>query len=143
MKGEGQIRRLLLIVVSCVSALCVCVLVYQLWFSQVRILVVNALPSQESDLVLDNDSRWIKVVCRKMEEASGFEDYDAVLMYGRGLYLDSLQLASLSMAQENGVPVFINSRQTSAVVTCHNLDSLQQSRRTGYTSKMPASLLNI
>ena len=67
MKGEGQIRRLLLIVVSCVSALCVCVLVYQLWFSQVRILVVNALPSQESDLVLDNDSRWIKVVCRKME----------------------------------------------------------------------------
>ena len=132
MKGEGQIRRLLLIVVSCVSALCVCVLVYQLWFSQVRILVVNALPSQESDLVLDNDSRWIKVVCRKMEEASGFEDYDAVLMYGRGLYLDSLQLASLSMAQENGVPVFINSRQTSAVVTCHNLDSLQQSRLRAY-----------
>ena len=132
MKGEGRIRRSLLIAVSCVAALCVFVLAYQLWFSQDRILVVNALPSQESDLVLDNDSRRIKVVCRKMEEASGFEDYDAVLIYGRGLYLDSLQLASLSRARDNGVPVFINRRQTAGGVACHNLDSLQQSRLQAY-----------
>lgn len=68
---------------------------YTNWLRPTRILIVNPLPAQEAEIVLNNDSRYIKVICAGMEEAKDFERYDAVLMYGRGLYLDSIQLRLL------------------------------------------------
>ncbi|MDE6683673.1 MAG: hypothetical protein K2J94_00660, partial [Duncaniella sp.] len=58
-----------------------------------HILVVNPLPAQAAEINLNNDNRSIRVTCVAMDEVTDFEDYDAVLMYGRGLYLDSLQIA--------------------------------------------------
>ena len=72
--------------------------VYAVCLRPTRILVVNPLPAQEAEIILNNDSRNIKVTCIKMEDAKDFDQYDAVLMYGRGLYLDSLQLQSLEKA---------------------------------------------
>ena len=43
-------------------------LAYRLWLAPTRILVVNALPSQQADLVLNNDSRHIKVTCIDTED---------------------------------------------------------------------------
>ena len=43
------------------SGLCLYV-VYNLWLRPTRILVVNPLPAQEAEIVLNNDSRHIKVV---------------------------------------------------------------------------------
>lgn len=98
---------------------------YNLWLRPTRILVVNPLPAQEAEIVLNNDSYHIKVVCESMEEARDFGKYDAVLIYGRGLYLDSLQLQSLSRAAGKGVPVFTNTLRNFSFVATHNLDSAQ------------------
>lgn len=98
---------------------------YSLFYRPVSILVVNALPAQAAEIVLNNDCRKIEVTCRTMEDASGFEKYDAVLMYGRGLFLDSLQMASLEKAAASGVPVFTNTLRNFSFVVNHNLDTAQ------------------
>ena len=100
-------------------------LAYANWFRPTRILVVNPLPAQEAEIILNNDSRHIKVTCVAMEEAKSFDRYDAVLMYGRGLYLDSVQLKSLEHAARKGIPVFTNTLRNFNFVVNHNLDSLQ------------------
>ena len=99
--------------------------VYTVWFKPTNILVVNPLPAQEAEIILNNDSRYIKISCVKMEDAKDFDRYDAVLMFGRGLYLDSLQLKSLDRAARRGVPVFTNSLRNFSFVVNHNLDSIQ------------------
>ncbi len=107
------------------SVVCAGAAGYSCWLKPTSILVVNPLPAQEAEIVLNNDSRHIKVSCRNMEEASDFEKYDAVLMYGRGLYLDSLQLRSLDRAARKGIPVFTNTLRNFSFVVNHNLDSVQ------------------
>ena len=51
--------------------------VFTVWFKPTSILVVNPLPAQEAEIILNNDSRNIKVTCVSMEEAKDFESYDA------------------------------------------------------------------
>lgn len=108
--------------------------VYKVWFEPTSILVVNPLPAQEAEIILNNDSRKIKITCVSMEEAKDFESYDAVLMYGRGLYLDSIQLRSLDRAADRGVPVFTNTLRNFSFVVNHNLDSLQTEKLQLYFS---------
>lgn len=108
--------------------------VYAVCLRPTRILVVNPLPAQEAEIILNNDSRNIKVTCIKMEDAKDFDQYDAVLMYGRGLYLDSLQLQSLEKAAKKGIPVFTNTLRNFSFVVNHNLDSLQMDRLQSYFS---------
>ncbi|MDE5793630.1 MAG: hypothetical protein K2I08_02810, partial [Muribaculaceae bacterium] len=93
MSRVGKISVVIALIVLLVGGLCW--LIYSVWFKPTSILVVNPLPAQEAEIILNNDSRNIKVTCVSMEEAKDFESYDAVLMYGRGLYLDSIQLRSL------------------------------------------------
>lgn len=108
--------------------------IYALWLRPTSILVVNALPAQAADIVLNNDCRNIKITCKSMEEAGDFDKYDAVLMYGRGLYLDSLQMASLEKAAAKGVPVFTNTLRNFSFVVTHNLDSIQNHQLQKYFS---------
>lgn len=123
MKG---VRNKVLIIIGIIIILGGCAYgAYALWLRPVSVLVVNALPAQEAEIVLNNDCRKIKVICRSMEEAAEFEKYDAVLMYGRGLFLDSLQLASLDKAAAGGIPVFTNTLRNFSFVVTHNLDSAQ------------------
>ncbi|MDE6522665.1 MAG: cobaltochelatase subunit CobN, partial [Muribaculaceae bacterium] len=109
-------------------------LIYSIWIKPTSILVVNPLPAQEAEIILNNDSRNIKVTCVSMEEAKDFESYDAVLMYGRGLYLDSIQLRSLDRAAGKGVPVFTNTLRNFSFVVNHNLNSLQTEKLQLYFS---------
>ncbi|MDE5876344.1 MAG: cobaltochelatase subunit CobN [Muribaculaceae bacterium] len=119
------VRKITLIVDILILSAVVAVIVYCIWLRPTRILVVNPLPAQSAEIVLNNDSRHIRVTCKPMEEATDFEKYDAVLMYGRGLYLDSLQLRSLDKAAKKGVPVFTNTLRNFSFVVTHNLDSTQ------------------
>lgn len=110
------------------AVLLVCIGLCSVWLLRLRptkILVVNPLPAQAAEMALNNDSRRIRVVCRPMEEAGRFERYDAVVLYGRGLYLDSLQLRSLEKAAGKGVPVFTNAVRNAGLSIDRNLDSLQ------------------
>lgn len=102
------------------------------WYSPTRILVVNPLPAQAAEMLLNDDSRLVDVECVKMEEASNFSDYDAVLMYGRGLYLDSLQMKSLEKAAGEGVKIYTNALRNFSFVVNHNLDSEETETLNGY-----------
>lgn len=122
----SRVRNKVLIIIGIIIILGSCIYgVYTLWFRPTSILVVNALPAQEAEIVLNNDCPDIELICQSMEDAKEFEKYDAVLMYGRGLFLDSLQLASLEKAADKGVPVFTNTLRNFSFVVTHNLDSAQ------------------
>ncbi len=115
-------------VLTCIGIAMALIAILMVWHSLLRptkILVVNPLPAQKAEIILNNDSRLISVTCTTMEEARDFSKYDAVLMYGRGLYLDSIQMADLEKAAHNGVPVFTNSLRNFNFVVNHNLDSIQ------------------
>ncbi len=110
-------------VLTCIGIAMALIAILMVWHSLLRptkILVVNPLPAQKAEIILNNDSRLISVTCTTMEEARDFSKYDAVLMYGRGLYLDSIQMADLEKAAHNGVPVFTNSLRNFNFVVNHS-----------------------
>ena len=121
----ARVKKLIPLIIILLVIGCMGWVAYWIWIRPTKILVVNPLPAQAAEIVLNNDSRHIDVVCSSMEDASDFDDYDAVLMYGRGLYLDSLQLQSLNKAAEKGVPIFTNTLRNFSFVVNHNLDSVQ------------------
>ena len=118
-------KRTLTIAAISILTVVISVFVYRHWFEPTKILVVNPLPAQAAEIKLNNDSRNIDVECIGMEEAHNFSDYDAVLMYGRGLFLDSIQVMQLEKAAEKGVKIYTNTLQNFSFVINHNLDSLQ------------------
>lgn len=118
-------RKRAIIIASCILAAFIFHLIYSHWFQPTRILVVNPLPAQAAEITLNNDSRSIKVRCVGMEDAHDFSDYDAVLMYGRGLFLDSLQMQEIDKAAKKGVKVYTNALRNFSFVVNHNIDSLQ------------------
>ncbi|MDE6380458.1 MAG: cobaltochelatase subunit CobN, partial [Muribaculaceae bacterium] len=130
----SRVGKISLIAVLSLLTVAVCWLIYAAWLMPTRVLVVNPLPAQEAEIILNNDSRNIKVTCVGMEEANDFDRYDAVLMYGRGLYLDSVQLLSLDRAGRMGIPVFTNTLRNFSFVVNHNLDSLQTEELQRYFS---------
>ena len=67
-----------------------------------------------------------------MQNAQHFDRYDAVLLYGRGLHLDSVQRHSIEKAARKGIPIYTYSVRGSSLVIRHNLDSLQTAQLTAY-----------
>lgn len=126
--------RIYILLCAVLLVACGVYIAYCVWLKPTAILVVNPLPAQEAEIGLNNDSHHIKVTCVAMEDAADFEKYDAVLMYGRGLFLDSLQMHSLEKAAKKGVPVFTNTLRNFSFVVIHNLDSLQSGILKGYFS---------
>ncbi len=61
---------------------------YRYWMAPTRIPIVNPLPAQAADIVLNNDSRNIEVTCIQTENLESFKGYDAVVLYGRSLNLE-------------------------------------------------------
>lgn len=129
------VKKKVLVTLGVLIVLGVCLYgAYNLWLRPTTILVVNALPAQAAEIVLNNDCRNIELTCKSMEEAKDFEKYDGVLMYGRGLYLDSLQMTSLEKAAAKGIPIFTNTLRNFSFVVTHNLDSIQCNQLQKYFS---------
>ena len=105
---------------------------YRHYLAPTQILIVNPLPAQAAEISLNNDDRNISVECVEMERAQNFDRYDAVLLYGRGLYLDSIQMQSIDQAGRKGVLVFTYSVRGASLIVSRNLDSLQTARLTDY-----------
>ena len=127
-------QRQILAIVTAVVIIAAGIICYKTWFAPTRVLVVNPLPAQAAEIVLNNDSRNIKVTCVSMEEAGDFSKYDAVLMYGRGLFLDSIQMREVEKAAERGVTFFTNSIRNFSFVVNHNIDSIQATTLQDYFS---------
>lgn len=121
-------------ITAAVALIAAGIICYKTWFAPTRVLVVNPLPAQAAEIVLNNDSRNIRVTCVPMEEAGGFSKYDAVLLYGRGLFLDSIQMREVEKAAEKGVRFFTNSIRNFNFVVNHNVDSIQAATLQEYFS---------
>ena len=97
------------IILGCIIAVAIaCFAAYNYWWAPTRILIINPLPAQAADIALNNDCSHIRVKCIKMEEVKDLSGYDAIMMYGRGLFLDETQVAELERVAAKGIPVFTN-----------------------------------
>ena len=99
---------------------------WRYWLSPTRILIVNPLPSQAADIALNNDCNDIQVKCIPMEELADVSQYDAILMYGRGLFLNESQMSELEKAANKGIPVFTNSLRNFNFIVNYNITKDQQ-----------------
>ena len=98
---------------------------FTFYMSPTRILVVNALKAQQADIVLSNDHPQIKVDCVEAEEMGSLEDYDAVIIYARRLFLTPEQEAEVKRVAEKGVPVYTKTLRSNDFVENHNLSEEQ------------------
>ncbi|MDR1755480.1 MAG: cobaltochelatase subunit CobN [Culturomica sp.] len=105
---------------------------YTHWFSPTRILIVNPLPAQAADILLNNDSRHIRITCLPTEKATSFKEYDAVVFYGRGLYLNDKQQAAVEQCSAKGIRFFTNSLRNFNVIVNRNITAEQQSLLLAY-----------
>ena len=109
-----------------------CFAAYRHWLAPTRILIVNPLPAQAADIALNNDSRHIEVTCAAMEEVKELSGYDAVMMYGRGLFLDETQIAEVERAAARGIPIFTNALRNFNFIVNRNITPEQQATLQAY-----------
>ena len=117
---------------GCAFVVAALALVYGIWLRPTRVLIVNALPAQAADLALNNDCRSIRLRFVDMEEAHNFSRYNAVILFGRGLFLDEAQTADLEQAARRGIPVFTKEARHTPFCVNRNLSDEQQQALTAY-----------
>ena len=119
-------RRRIFVIIGVVTLLAIAgYAVYSRFMAPTRILVVNALKAQLADITLNNDSRHIQVECVEAEEMGSLEDYDAIIVYARRIFLTDEQMAEVKRVAEKGVPIFTKTLRSSDFVENHNLDEQQ------------------
>ncbi|MCM1440738.1 MAG: cobaltochelatase subunit CobN, partial [Roseburia sp.] len=91
-----------------------------------RLLVVNALPAQTAEIIANNNDSRINVTSVAATDARDFADYDAVMVYSRGIYFDSLQTAQICEAAAMGTIIYSNDG------SCSNLTPTQADTLTEY-----------
>ncbi len=96
-------------------------IIYRHYMSPTRILVVNALEAQQADFVLNNDSRHIEVTCMEADEMHDIDDFDAIIVYARRIFLSDEQMDEINKAAENGIPIFTKTLRSSDFVENRNL----------------------
>lgn len=99
---------------------------YRYWMAPTRILIVNPLPAQAADIVLNNDSRNIEVTCIQTEKLESFKGYDAVVLYGRSLNLNDRQMKEAERAASAGIPLFTISLRNFNTIINRNITPEQE-----------------
>lgn len=105
---------------------------YRHWLAPTHILIVNPLPAQAADIALTNDNKHIRVTCLKAEELKGVSGYDAVMMFGRSLFLDDRQTAEMERLASKGVPIFTYTLRHFSFAMNRNLTAGQQDTLQAY-----------
>lgn len=99
---------------------------YRSWLMPTKVLIVNSLPVQAADIALNNDCSCIDVDFVSKEEAKDFSQYDAIIFFGRGLFLDEAQMADLEKAANKGTKVFTKEIRHTKFVVNINLSKEEQ-----------------
>ena len=107
-------------------AMAIGIALYLSFIKPTKILIVNALPAQEADIALNNDCPKIKVHFVGMEAFSNASHYDAVLIYGRSLFLNDEQVETLERAAKKGTPIFTNEIRHSRFIINRNITDAQR-----------------
>lgn len=98
---------------------------YSLLLSPTKIALVNFPSYQVSNIAMANDSRLIKVIEVKAEDASSLKSYDAILLFGPGLRLTEEQTENIETAGKKGTAVY-TFVFSSGSINNHHVDSLQE-----------------
>ena len=106
--------------------------VHHHYMAPTRILVVNALKAQQADIALSNDSKKIAIDCVEAEEMASLDDYDAVIIYARRIFLTPEQEAEVKRAAQKGTPIFTKTLRNNDFVENHNLDQQQTATLQAY-----------
>lgn len=105
---------------------------YKYWLAPTNILFVNIPEAQAADITLSNDSRLVKTTCLSTGEVSSFGGYDAVVLFGRGLYLSENQAAELEKTSKHGTPILTLSSQAALGELFYNITREQCSKLLEY-----------
>lgn len=126
-------RKKILSIVACLAVLaCVGFAAYSYLLAPTRILVVNPLPQQAADIVLSNGSKHIKVTTVAKEDVKDVSGYDAIVMYGRTLYLEDEQIEALERAAQHGTKIFTNVIRHNSFEMQRNITQEQQDKLQTY-----------
>ena len=98
---------------------------FAFYMSPTRIIVVNALKSQQADIALSNDHPKIKVDCIEAEDMGSLDGYDAIVIYARRLFLTPEQEAEVKRVAESGIPIYTKTLRSNDFVENHNLSEQQ------------------
>lgn len=98
---------------------------YSKLISPTRFALINFPSYQVSNIILSNDSRFIKVEEVPADKASSLKGYDAILLFGPGLRLTQGQTKNIEAAGKKGTVVY-TFVFPSDIVRNQNVDSLQQ-----------------
>lgn len=115
-------RKLLAVTVVVIA---VAAVAYKLFFSSVSIAVINATLAQKADIALNNSSRNLNLTFIDQENVEDVSKYDAIILFGRGLYLNEVQIGEIDKAGNKGVPVFTNALNQGHLSLNHNLSEDQ------------------
>lgn len=102
------------------------------WMAPTHIAIVNPLPAQAAALALNNDSHHIRITCLPMEEVKDLSGYDAIMMFGRNLFLDDEQMAEVERVAKRGIPIFTNILRHCHFIVQRNLTTEQQDTLQAY-----------
>lgn len=131
-KLTSNMRAIVVAMVVMAGLIGISVMLYDHYLAPTKILIVNALPAQAADIRYNNDNSHIEVECVAMDDERCFSDYDAIVLYGRGLYLDSLHSIEIADAAARGCPIFLNARYDDGYGIKSNLDSVQNATLRSY-----------
>ncbi len=118
-------RKILTIVISIAVLAVAGFAVYRQYMVPTHIIVVNALKTQQADIILCNDHPQIKVDCVDVEEMGSLDGYDAVIFYARRLFLTPEQETEVKRVAAEGIPVFTKTLRSNDFVENHNLSEEQ------------------
>lgn len=115
------------LVILCLLAILVAGMyaIYRHYMAPTRILVVNALEAQQADFVLNNDSRHIEVTCMEADEMRDINDFDAIIVYARRIFLSDNQMAEIEQAAKKGIPIFTKTLRSNDFVENRNITAEQ------------------
>ena len=111
-------RKIAIIAAAIIAAAFIC---YKLFFAPVHIAVINATLSQQADIALNINSRNIRLTFLPQEEAEKALQKDAVVLFGRGLYLTEEQIAKFNEGATKGTRIFTNALNQGHLAINHNI----------------------
>lgn len=106
-------KQIIIIASVAILAIVGCVLLYNCCFAPTKLLVVNSMPGREADLQYNSKDTHVELTVASPENLTSFSGYDAILMYGRSLYLTDEQLSLLDQEIKRGVKVYTYSLRSS------------------------------
>ena len=116
--GNALYRKAAIISAAIIAAGVIC---YKLLFAPVHIAVINATLSQQADIALNNNSSNIRLTFLSQEEAEKALDKDAIVLFGRGLYLTEEQIAKFNEGATRGTRIFTNTLNQGHLAINHNI----------------------